>query len=50
MNLLVPVDVWQEETNAHLAQDLGRMLPLGPGSCSGLCTAKPTAYRKGCCR
>jgi nucleotide-binding universal stress UspA family protein len=28
MKLLIPIDVWQEETNAHLVQDLTRMLPL----------------------
>jgi len=32
MKLLIPIDVWQEETNAHLAQDLGLMVPLAQAS------------------
>jgi nucleotide-binding universal stress UspA family protein len=32
MKLLIPVDVWQEETNSHLCQDLERMVPLSDAS------------------
>ena len=48
MNLLVPIDVWQEETNAHLGQDLGRMLPLAQATSlcwSMLCKTSPILKR-----